>query len=427
MNQSHKGQPLDSRSPGAEDASSKAEGAWIVPDVEVVSHPRRPLLIAIGLVIALSLLAAQGSPHRPRSDSDVLSKGARAGSGQIRLQNSSGRLADPQEAAQKARALIEQGRSELDTRALGRAQALLSPWWSDPSPPTEIRLLRATILQSLHNFSGALTDLVAVVRAEPRNAQAWLLLTTIHTVRGNYASAREAALQLAPLTGHLTATAAAASVASVNGQLAESYRLLETAYRQERRAEGSIRLWSLTLLGEMADRLGRVADARDHYKRALALGIHDAYLLGAYADHLLANGHPEEVIALLGDTPGPDSLLLRRALAEKRAHPGSATLERLTQSLSLRFEASRARGEGLHQREEARFALELLGQPKRALELAVRNWGVQREPADVKIVLEAALAMGQTPLVTQLQEWLAGSGLEDHSLRRLLDLNAAVR
>lgn len=427
MNESPEKKPLDSPAQGVADASPGVDDPWIVPEIEVVSHPRRTLLLAIGLVIALSLVAAQGIPHRPANDSDVLSKGARVDARRQGVRDVAERLADPQGAAQSARRLIEQGRSELDTRALGRAQALLSPWWSDPAPPTEIRLLRATLLQSLHDFSGALTDLVAVVRVEPRNAQAWLLLTTIHTVRGNYDLARQAALQLAPLTGNLTATAAAASVAGVNGQLAESYQLLESAYRQERRAEGSIRLWALTLLGEMADRLGREADARAHFKRALSLGIHDAYLLGAYADHLLANGHPEEVIALLGEAPSPDSLLLRRALAEKRAHPGSAVLERLTQSLSLRFEASRARGEGLHQREEARFALELMGQPRRALELALKNWRVQREPADVKIVLEAALAMGQTQVVNQLQDWLAGSGLEDHGLRRLLELNAAVR
>ena len=62
------------------------------------------------------------------------------------------------------------------------------------------------------------------------------------------------------------------------------------------------------------------------------------------------------------------------------------------EQLRDRFEASRLRGDRVHLREEARFTLHLLNDPKAALKLAQENWQVQKEPADVRILLEAALA-----------------------------------
>ena len=405
-----------------------AEGDTQPCVVVVVSRPHRTLWLAVALALGLALLAAQGVPRIPAEASEVLVRSNPTGGVRPPARKPPAEvLRDPVAAAAEARKWIEVGRSELDTRALGRAQALLQPWWFDVEPSPEIRLLRATLRQSLHDFPSAITDLVAVVRVEPRNAQAWLLLSTLHTVRGNFSAAREAALQLAPLTGHLTGTAAAASVASVNGQLEDSYDLLKAALLKDRRAPVSIRLWSLTLLGEMADRLGRGQDAEAHFKQALGLGLHDAYLLGAYADHLLSSSKAAEAIPLLDPHLGPDSLLLRRALAEQFVHPGSEKLKALKQTLSARFDASRARGEALHQREEARFALSLLGQPLRALELARLNWQIQREPADLKILVDAALAAGHAQTLAQVREWLAASSLEDHAIRRRLESDAAAR
>ena len=79
----------------------------------------------------------------------------------------------------------------------------------------------------------------------------------------------------------------------------------------------------------------------------------------------------------------------------------------------------------MHQREEARFCLKVLEQPSRALELAQENWKVQRETADVKILLEAAMAVPHTPTMTQVQEWIASSGLQDSMIDRSLKRRVA--
>src|SRR5262249_56533611 len=81
---------------------------------------------------------------------------------------------------------------------------------------------------------------------------------------------------------------------------------------------------------------------------------------------------------------------------------------------------SRVRGARVQLREEARFTLHLLNAPKAALQLAQENWQVQKEPADVRILLEAALAAGDAAAIDTVKEWLGNSGLEDVELRRII-------
>ncbi|MCI0467710.1 MAG: hypothetical protein L0Y57_11995, partial [Beijerinckiaceae bacterium] len=85
-----------------------------------------------------------------------------------------------------------------------------------------------------------------------------------------------------------------------------------------------------------------------------------------------------------------------------------------------RFEASRLRGDRVHVREEARFTLHLLNDPKAALTLARENWQVQKEPADVRILLESALAARDGAAIEAARRWLRETGLEDVQLGRLL-------
>jgi len=111
-------------------------------------------------------------------------------------------------------------------------------------------------------------------------------------------------------------------------------------------------------------------------------------------------------------------LLLRYTLALHAER--SARLPDQVEQLRERFAASRLRGDRVHVREEARFTLHLLGAPQTALKLAQENWQVQKEPADVRILLEAALAAADAEVVGAVTAWLQKTRLEDVQLKRLL-------
>ena len=73
----------------------------------------------------------------------------------------------------------------------------------------------------------------------------------------------------------------------------------------------------------------------------------------------------------------------------------------------------------MHQQEEARFALQVQHDPKKALRLAQENWKVQLEPRDARIFLEAALALNDTDAAQPVLQWLDSSHIEDRNLMAL--------
>ncbi|MEE4376041.1 MAG: hypothetical protein V2J55_00815 [Candidatus Competibacteraceae bacterium] len=310
---------------------------------------------------------------------------------------------------------VAQGRAEADPRYYGYAQAVLEPWWQQP--PVPVLLLRATLRQNRHDFQGALNDFAAVLEIQPRNAQAWLNRAVILGVQGDYRSALRSCLPLSRLSTQLLASACAGSILSVNGQAQTGYRLLQDALDNSASADKREQLWAITILAETAARLGRVRAAEQHFQEAFRLDLRDAYLLNAYADFLLDQNRPEEVRNLFQNDTRPDAFLLRLALAEQRI--GSPETKAYQQQLADRIQAIRMRGDSTHLNTEARFTLHLLDRPAEALQLALRNWTVQREPTDARLVLEAALAADDPKAARPVLDWLAETGLEDVHLAQL--------
>jgi len=99
--------------------------------------------------------------------------------------------------------------------------------------------------------------------------------------------------------------------------------------------------------------------------------------------------------------------------------PEAATV---ADELGRRFAASRARGDRVHLREEARYTLIFKNAPAEALELATENWRVQKEPLDARIALEAALAAQQPKAASDVLIWLEKTKLQGDKLAGLASL-----
>jgi hypothetical protein len=210
-------------------------------------------------------------------------------------------------------------------------------------------------------------------------------------------------------------------VTSLNGGAERACSLLQSTLAANSSASIDEKSWALTELAESSVRLGRPADAETTFKSAIALGQHDPYLLGAYSDFLLDRGRAMEVADLLKNETRADALLLRLALAESALAPRPTAFETHVSSLKARFEAGHLRGDFVHQREEARFTLWLLHQPQQALQLARTNWQVQHEPADMRILLESALAADEPSAARPVLEFIQTNHLEDVELANLAE------
>ena len=311
-----------------------------------------------------------------------------------------------------ARRSIDAARATGDPRFLGQAQAALSPWWTAANPPAPALLLRATLKQSQHDFPGSLADLDHLLATRPADGQALLTRATIFTVLGRYADAQRDCAKLFRLTTGLVTTACFAGASSLNGDAANAYRgLMQALGRSGDTAD--VRVWALTLAAEIAARRGDAAAADVHFRETLALDSRDAYLMAAYADFLLDQRRAREVVPLLAGSTKNDSLLLRLALAEMSVPELRTDFLAHRQELSDRFAAAKQRGDTLHQREEARFRLEMENDVPAALTLAKDNWKVQREPADLRILAAAARASGDSSARKVVVDWLASTRIED--------------
>jgi tetratricopeptide (TPR) repeat protein len=384
------------------------------------------------LLAALTAAApAFGAPFRPASDDQVIETlPARASDPRMRELNelrreSQRRPQDLAAAVRLARRYYEETAAEGDPRYIGYAQAALAPWWNLADPPPQARVMRAVILQFGHDFDAAIADLDAALRSDPANGEAWAWRAAISLVQARYPEARDSCRRLVQHASPLIGAACVAQVDSVTGHAAAAVDAIQAALRQNAQASPGERLWALTRLGEIEERRGRHAQAEDAYRQAVALGLADGYLLAAYADFLLDRGRAAEVMSLLKDRARSDLLLLRLALAAKALQaPALAGWEN---DLAARFEAARLRGDKLHQKEEARFRLGVQGQAQQALALARENYALQREPADARVLLEAAVAARQPAAAEPVLAWMAQSGIESTVLSALAQKLKGVR
>jgi tetratricopeptide (TPR) repeat protein len=310
-----------------------------------------------------------------------------------------------------AGAYIEYGRQIGDAHYAGYAEAVVAAWLGQPEPPVSVLLIEATILQYRHQFREAREFLQRVLRREPGNAQAWLTQATLDMVQGDYEHAGEACVKVTATAGFDWGLACGGNLRLYTGHARQSLALLEQARAAGAGASPSYRAWTSGLMAEADERLGDWPAAEGHYREALGLLPRDNFLLVAYADFLLDRGRSREVLGLLADHTQSDTAFLRIALAESALH--SADAPRDSWIMGARFAALALRGSDYFGREQARFALELQHDPVTALDVARRNWQVQREPWDTRLLLEAALAAGQPQAAQEALDFLQAAKLED--------------
>lgn len=373
-------------------------------------------LMAMGLIgVAVFARPAPSSaaPYFPSSNDEVLETLPNVVS---RAAVSPQREPSAAEAVSRARAEITHYQESADPRFLGRAEAALGAFWDQPSPPEAVLVLRARIRQSNHEFLAALADLDQALGASPDDGQALLDRASIRTVLGRYDAARADCQALAPLTAPLYALVCRSAIDGVTGAAATAQAALTQALSVPG-IEAGDRCWAESLLGELASRLGRSADAEAHFRQVLLTCPNDSYARGALADVLLDAKRAPEVVSLLADQTRQDAQLLRLTIAERQTH--AASFDAHLTDLEQRFDEARLRGSEVHRREQARFELELHDAAEPALALALANFRVQREPADVRIALEAALAAKRSESVKEVAAFVAASHLEDPRIAAL--------
>ena len=378
-----------------------------------ISQPRvlRGWRFALG-VVALSTAAgtsfALAGPYVPADDNAVL---AEVAAGTRHADVSARRLARGRldVAIPLAQFYIQQSRLSGDLRYLGYAQAVLAPWVKQTVPKPEVLVLQATLEQSRHEFAASLATLDHALAVRPEDPQALLIRATVLRVLGRYPEASAACEQFSKVVEPRLAELCRQSLRGLSGHLVSAYSsLTEISTQGWLNTEKS---WLYSELGEMAVRLGRDEEAARWFQQDLRLAPTDFYVRAAYADLLLRQERPADVLSLLQGQESYEPLLLRIAIAQKRLH--DPALSQSSARLQAAFAAELQRGEAVHRREQARFLLEVLNQPKLSLGAALENWSVQHEPDDVLVLLYAASAAGTPAAAAAAIDFVRAQGQSD--------------
>jgi Tfp pilus assembly protein PilF len=378
------------------------------------------LLLVVATVAAAQPITA---PHTPASDATVLQNVPVASEPAMRRIAALRRAVAAKgstaaDADALARAYLEYGRKVGDAHYAGYAEAVIAPWIAKANPPPGLQVTQATILQYRHEFAPARVLLEQAVRADPSLAQAWLSLASLDMLEGEYTRAAERCARAGRHGGRAVGIACAANVRLYTGDAARGLALLGQVEMP------ALAAWIEGLRAEGCERLGRWPEAEMHYRKALEAAPGDNYLLVGYADFLLDRGRAQEVVALLADYTESDTTYLRLALAHAAQKSPQAPMFRWT--MAARFEAYRQRDSELFGREEARFLLYLADDPESALVAAQRNFERQREPADVRILLEAARAARKPAAAAPAMAFVERVKLEDPVIEALMrDLRGA--
>ena len=328
--------------------------------------------------------------------------------------------ADPRAATRLAEHYFDLAMALGDPRYVGYAEAVIKPFTQAKS--AALFSVRGQLRQYRHHFDEALNDFASALTIDPQFASAHAWRGAILLVQANYSAAQQECTALQALgRGHLYGGCQGLALA-YGGQMEAGFETLRRTL-QATQNDGN-RLWLLTRMAEVAAWRGQTQQAEQHYLEALALMLDDGYLLAAWADFLLDQKRPAEVLKWLAKWQASDGLLLRLALAETQLKRPAAAAH--VQALDDRFAAAKLRGDTTHLAEEARFQLQLRGNASVATRLAAANYAVQREPRDARVLLEAALAAGDGAAAQPARDWLKSSRFEDAHLRQLGQATAAL-
>ena len=379
------------------------------------------------LPAAIAMWPALGSaaPYRPTGDTVVLERLPVRPSDPVQRELRGLRAAHRANPADADAALVLAQRyfnltlDSGDPRYVGYAEAALSAWQAltPANVPVDVLVMRAQLLQYRHQFTQALGLLNAALAQDPKHVRALAWRAAVNMVVARYEAVGADCSRLKGLGERLLGAGCAAYLDATLGKAGAAYASLGAALASEPGARSTLRLWTLTVLAEIARRLGDVAAAEAHYRSAMDLDDSDQYVLAAYAELLGHQRRWDEIVSLLRRWERSDVLVLSLARAERAL--GKPEAGTRAASLRARFADAALRGDTANAQDEAWFRLEFEADPKGALALALQNWSVQKEPRDAEIVLQAALAARDRSSAAPVLAWMTRTGIEDPRLRDL--------
>ncbi len=281
-----------------------------------------------------------------------------------------------------------------------RAEALAEQLVRDAPNDGGSYLARAHARSIFHRFPEALADLAQAQRLGASAGRIESARAAILQATGRYDEALAIRRRAARERRDITSLGAEASLSGERGEVEEAERLFAEALRRYRDVSPFPVAWICVQWGLMWQREGQLERARVLFEAAHERLSAFAVAQGHLAEVEAALGRPERAIALLrplaASSDDPDyAAQLARILSES-GHAAEARHWR--DRAAARFEELLVRHPAAFADHAAEFWLAAGGDPKKALALAQNNLGVRPTPRAYELVLQSALAAGETAM-----------------------------
>ncbi len=325
-------------------------------------------------------------------------------------------------ATQLAEHYVKQAKQINRDLYLYLAKQTLENWWNQKNPPLAVLSLRAYLYQAEHQFSQARADWQQLSQRQPDNLTARFSLALLQQIQGDYKAAIKSCKSLLKLQQLTLSTLCQSSIQSVNGHAQRSYKLLKVLLKSMP-SDDVWRQWTLATMAEIATRLGNMNVAESHFKQVLNGVSGDAYLKVRYADFLLQQQRPNDLLEQFS-IPYDDPALLLRQVHAARLINNRKQIEKyqshLSQRLNLPHQDLRQDEPSLQAAILAYYYLNIDKQPKQALHYAKLNWETQKASEDLRLLLRAAQLTDDKKALDVIQQWREKTALEDVILEDLL-------
>lgn len=266
--------------------------------------------------------------------------------------------------------------------------------------------LEGMALQSLHRFDEAVAKLDLLIADWPKDAEGRITRGMIYLLQGKYDAARKDCISLM-LTGYnLLAMGCNAQLKGVTGAGKDAAAALEAQMARETKAEPAVLIWSKLIIADIYQRTGEFSKADESFKEALVLSGDESFVLHTYTDFLLRRGDFQAAKSLIARAPDNGGTALRKLIIAKKL------AEAIDPKDKEAFLALELRGDHTHDRELARFYLDVEANPSLALSAAQNNFKLQKEPIDVELLSRSALAAGDTAAQAMVKDWIATTHVE---------------
>lgn len=282
------------------------------------------------------------------------------------------------------RSLVITFRESGDDRSLDEAWALLEPAIESETRDPETLIVAAFVAQSRHEFIRAVHLIRKALEINENNDEGWLLLASIHLVRGETEPAATACARLR-MVSPLVILTCKARIALALGD----HRLALTGLQRVLSVLGTERspvdslAWSYSVAGDLAVAAGESWQATGLYQRSLGFAER-TQVRAALVDVLLSEADYEAAWRALDGGAPALPLLVRRLIAAKRLNR-VREYEPVVARVQQEFEAWISNEDWLHAREMARFFIDVVDRPDLARQLAVINLSRQQEPEDQRL------------------------------------------